>query len=40
MGKMAYLWVIMLTPALIETRIVETDIYGDSAWYSDKETQP
>lgn len=43
MGKTAYLWVTMLTLALtgvVETRIVETDIYGDPAWHSDKETQP
>lgn len=37
MGKMTYLWVPILSPALFETGIVETDVYGNPAWYSDKE---
>lgn len=36
MGNTAYLWVTMPTPALFETRIVEIDVYGDLAWYSDR----
>lgn len=37
MGKMTYLWATMLILALLETIIVETDVFGDPAWYSDKE---
>lgn len=39
MGKMAYLRVTLLTPALFETRIVEINVCGDPVWYSDKEKQ-
>lgn len=36
MGNTAYLWVTVPTPALFETRIVDIDVYGDLAWYSDR----
>lgn len=37
MGKTAYLWLTMPTPAVFETRIVEIDVSGALAWYSQRD---
>lgn len=36
-GKMIYLWITTLSPALFETRTAEIDVYGTPAWDCDME---